>query len=76
MCAQIDACVRAAPLDAATIRAWPRAAQELVRHMSGGAIEDSWQELKVAETARAQENASREQRQGTNAGVVIATANL
>jgi|EP01046_Picozoa_sp_COSAG06_P036262 hypothetical protein len=44
--------------------------------MSGGAIEDSWQELKVAETARAQEYASREQRQGTNAGVVIAAANL
>jgi hypothetical protein len=61
--------VRTAQLAATTIRDWPKEAKELVLHMSGE--DDSWQNLKVAETTRAQEYANREHRQGANIGVII-----
>ena len=54
---------------AATIQDWPKEVQELVRHMSEE--DGSWQNLKAAETARAQEYAKRKHRQGTNDGVNV-----
>ena len=56
---------------ATTIQDWPKEVQELVRHMSEEVNHGSWQNLKAAETTRAQEYAKRKHRQGTNNGVIV-----